>query len=112
MRADLARRATGAADGGAQREAEAFFRFLADLAVEELIGGLLCVAGVLVAHAVGVVARVVGERRDQCGEVPHRVGVCLAAGGESLADEATLLSEIVEMDRGVLALVDAGAKLV
>ena len=111
MGAVLAGLAAGAADSGASREAESLLVLLAEFAVEKLIGGYLCVAGMLIAHPVGIVAGVVGERRDQGCEVPHRVRICLAAGGDRFADEGTLIGEIVEVDRGV-QLVDAGAELV
>ena len=73
------------------------------LTLKQLVGRLLGVVGVLVAHPMGVVAWIVAEGRRQRREVPQRVGVARAAGGDRVADERTFFSEVVEVNRIIFA---------
>jgi hypothetical protein len=68
--------------------------------------------GVLVAHPMGVVAWIVAEGRRQRREVPQRVGVARAPGGDRIANERTFFAEVIEVNRVIFMVADPRAQLV
>src|SRR5262245_12331113 len=108
----LAERTAGIGNRRACRATKAFYLTFALLTLEQLAGRPPDILAVPVGHSMGIVTWIVAERRSQCCEVPQRVGVARATGGDRVANERTFVAEVVEVNGVVFMLADPRARLV